>query len=425
MNPKKLFTFNENSVKGIFHKYKTKSGASKRLDLCANEEARFKDYPLNRKKRCRCNFYHDDISECPKVIAFLLPLHTEFEDRLRKKALDVEYSKIKKTDMLKKSIDQYLNETLVLAPQSTYRAYKNSLRIFSEWMPNQPMSAIEWLDKDDFILFLKNKRHRHSKGSGFRNSSIVSHLANISGFFSWAYNKRMMDQNLNWQGRKFLFTKPEQEIYTDELLDQLEDLLRFRMVKPLDPKDNTYGLTMRASKHVLRAIIMARNTAMRISEIWSLPLCNITKHEIQIRDQPELGFTIKDHENRDVEINDDLNRFLFDEDQRTETEIWYHDNGFGLNRYSTSQSLSHALGKILRKDFNVQDLRPFHAIRAYAIEKMLTSGRSATSVRDVCGHSRITTTEGYLPSRLKHHQSAVSALNKNVSSMQVQREKLI
>mgnify|MGYP003134415771 CR=1 FL=1 len=425
MNPQKLFDYRQNTVKGVFHKYRTPKGTIRRLDLCLNDQARFKDFPLNRKKRCRCKIYHEDLSECPTVMEYLLVLHNDFEDRLRKETLEIEYNKHKKTEMLNTAVSKYLAECRVLLKKNTVIIYKRSLIVFQEWMPNQPLTSIEWLDKDDFIVFLKSKRHRHQKGYGFTNQTITSLLANVSSFFVWCFNKRLIEKELKWVGRKFRYTKPEQVPYTEDLINELEDYFRFRISNPFGANQKLMISSIQSSQHILRSIVMARNTAMRIGEIWSLPLCNITKTDILIRDQDELNWSIKDHENRDIEINDDLGRFLTDEDVRSENERWFLDNGHGYNRYVDPYSVSTSLKRILVRDFNRNDIRPFHAIRSYAITKMLESGMSTTSVRDICGHSSSRTTEGYLPTRLKHHQSAVSALNRNQSSIKVDTQILI
>ncbi|MCP4754263.1 MAG: site-specific integrase [Proteobacteria bacterium] len=126
----------------------------------------------------------------------------------------------------------------------------------------------------------------------------------------------------------------------------------------------------------LRCLKMARETAMRGGEIWSLPLINIRMDErrILIRENKELGWKPKGDEEEWVPISEKLAAFLKEDlTARNSEEVWYLDKGNGTLIYGQEDALARAFSKI-KKRLGIFGSKSLHGIRASVCIHLLEDG---------------------------------------------------
>ena len=404
MAERKLYSFKgKKNIKGIYHEYKTDSGKSTRLNLCTFDEARYKDFPNNKRLRCRCKIRHfenHELEQCGYVYQFLQSRYFDLEDTLRKKQIETtitENNRITAESPVSKLIQKYLEECRLYNSESTLNGYRSALKYFSQVYSDRTFSVSEDVSR--------SRIYQHLKNAGIADSSAVLYLNNIGTFFNWLYESRIVKQKIPYFGRLPKLTKPLKVAYTDDLLNELEDRFVFITENGLDHR------IRRSAEICHRFIIMARFTALRCGEIWSMKLDRI-KNVIEVVNVNEIGFRVKDYEERKVPICDDLNDYL-DRIKRTDSEIWYQDDGYGNQHYRRKASSSDHIKTVLKKEMNVTDLRPMHSIRAYAITRMIAGGMNLHSVKNIAGHEHLSTTQQYIPDHMTYIDNSIQALNRD------------
>ncbi|MBT4290801.1 MAG: site-specific integrase [Deltaproteobacteria bacterium] len=180
-------------------------------------------------------------------------------------------------------------------------------------------------------------------------------------------------------------------IYSRSELGKIEQYLE-KMLKDIQSKRSK-----KSKQNQLRAFKMAKETAMRGGEIWSLLLSNIriAERKILLRVNTELDWNPKSKEEEWVPISKFLAAFL-EEDLKTRApeEQWFLDNGRGQNYYSSEEKLARPFTLMNRK-LGILGPKPIHGIRASVITHLLEDGHPPQKVQKLARHKLLSTTMGY------------------------------
>lgn len=401
MKERSLYLFEEKSVKGVFHKFKTKSGASKRPVLCSVNEVKYRDYPVCKRKRCRCKPVCEDYSICPHTYTYLDKLYTSYEESIISEENEKIRIQVESKKILSKEIGHYLDEVKLYRSINTYDHYKPNVKRLLDYTGNIPLDNLTTFHKGKYQSYLTNKL------PDLKPETIGETVGLAIRFFNWLYENEIIDKPIQIKGKLQPWTKTKPPQYTEDLINELLEFLDYKIKHGhIDSK----GRHFKSDKHKInyvnykRAIMMARYTAMRSAEIWALPLNRINVlndksiRVIEIKDTPELNFKPKSHEEREVPIHPELDKFFKDEDQRNVAEYWYYDKGYGSHWSSFRGYCSNRIGLILNemgRGDKFKNVRPLHAIRAYCITKMLDQGVHVKKVQKIVGHKYVETTMRY------------------------------
>ena len=93
-------------------------------------------------------------------------------------------------------------------------------------------------------------------------------------------------------------------------------------------------------------------------------------------------------------MNEELLDFLkIDLENRATNEIWFLDNGFGSQAYSSNSQVTQAIRRYLKRlGMSEQGLKPLHSGRSSGITSMLAAGGKADFVMRLAGHRSMQTT---------------------------------
>lgn len=164
-------------------------------------------------------------------------------------------------------------------------------------------------------------------------------------------------------------------------------------------------------KHIptKRTTLIAMNTGMRLNEIINLQHkdVDLSKRIIHIRNKVEIGFKTKTSEERDIPINDALYDYLLD---------WIGtDKIIDINspelfvigfRYKQKNTISRKVSNGIKKLGIVGTL---HCLRHSFASELIDKGVDIETVRELLGHSKISTTAIYTHST---NEAKVIAVNK-------------
>tara|TARA_R100000808_G_scaffold2798_1_gene10468 strand:- start:496 stop:1746 length:1251 start_codon:yes stop_codon:yes gene_type:complete len=416
MSQKTLYLFDQKKVRGVFHKYKTESGASKRPVLCSVDEVKYRDYPICKRKRCRCKPVCDDYSICPSTFTYLDKLYSQQENRYLADKDKLVKVKVESKKILSSEISHYLNDVKLYRSYGTYEHYKPNVKRLLDYTGNIPLDRLTTFHKG------KYQSHLTENLPNLKPETIGETVSLAIRFFNWLYENDIIDKPIQVKGKLKPWTKNKPPQYTEDLIHELLEFLDYKIKHGhIDSR----GRHFKSDKHKInyinykRAIMMARYTAMRSAEIWALPLnrINVLNDKgikvIEIKDTPELNFKPKSHESREVPMHPELEKFLKDEDQRNVAEYWYYDKGHGAHWSSFRGYCSNRIGLILNemgRGDTFKNVRPLHAIRAYCITKMLDQGIHVKKVQKIVGHKFVETTMRYCDDEALGIDGAISVL---------------
>ena len=149
-------------------------------------------------------------------------------------------------------------------------------------------------------------------------------------------------------------------------------------------------------------VITALNTGMRRDEILKL-----TWNRVDLRNRIILLDKTKNHERREIPVNDTLHAMLYNTVRNLKTDFVFY-NPITLKPFDRLDRSWHtALSKAKIVDFHFHDLRHTFASR------LVMAGVSLTAVKELLGHKSIAMTLRYSHLAPEHLKEAVSVLDKN------------
>ena len=119
-------------------------------------------------------------------------------------------------------------------------------------------------------------------------------------------------------------------------------------------------------------------------------------------------------------ISDDLAAFLTkDLKDRGTDEVYYLDNGYGAIYFKYEDSLTHAFRKHLR-ELGIKGVKPLHGFRATVASRLINLyAVDISHVKEILGHSDISTTLLYKDPDMVPLKKAVSNLSNGKSKIKI------
>jgi len=168
---------------------------------------------------------------------------------------------------------------------------------------------------------------------------------------------------------------------------------------------------------IYKAVMLIKNTAMRIGEVLYLPYdhINLARGEIEISNVDYKKTVLKRTDERidtgqwrpkgnksrriiDISKNQPLLEFLqFDIDNKPDKETMFLGDGTGVLYFGSTNSLTKMARRYVDKTEEItnKDVKPFHSLRGWGITFLLSLGIPIPEVQNMVGHEEITTTIGY------------------------------
>ena len=194
---------------------------------------------------------------------------------------------------------------------------------------------------------------------------------------------------------------------------EVADLTRARLLLEKRLAEYTRPKDIIAARNMLRALMLATQTILRLGAIWSLPLSAIDmkRRVIRIQEVKALGWVPKKMKFPNKPINDTLFKFLQqDLASRSPREKWFLDKGDGSQWHLDKSNISHYAAALF-KELGLPRIKPFHhAFRATMITHLLNHGTKPTDVQQLADHSSLATTMKYFNTRKASQDAATSNL---------------
>ena len=223
---------------------------------------------------------------------------------------------------------------------------------------------------------------------GISETGIRKHQTQLQIFLNWAYSEEHLDKPVKLNKVRLVSKGPV--IYSRYEIDKLQNAIENAIKKA--PK----GYKERCAKNHMRIFMAFRHAILRNGEILSLPLRNIClqEQEVLITEVPEISWKPKSRQERCIPMNEELLDFLkIDLENRATNEIWFLDNGFGSQAYSSNSQVTQAIRRYLKRlGMSEQGLKPLHSGRSSGITSMLAAGGKADFVMRLAGHRSMQTT---------------------------------
>ena len=266
-------------------------------------------------------------------------------------------------------VREYANEYIKFKSKRTQERDLETIKLFIKLFPN-----IEYVkDFNDIVLkeFIKI-RQKNGKQNGTINRELITlkHMQRI------AYQKKYFDENITLK-TKFLPTNNNTETYipTDEEIQYIYNKIN----EPLKT-----------------AFVLGLSCGMRSGEVCHIELKDIdfNKDTISIRPKPHLEWKPKNNTSiRDVPIHPDFKNYLirrynFAKKAKSNLLCCYED-GHAL----TEAVISALIGKIRRKDNNIDKRFHFHCLRHKFITLTGNSGIPMIQIKNIVGHANLKLTE--------------------------------
>ena len=322
-----------------------------RKDLCTLEHLIYDDSGDRRRKRSK--------SEQTRLVKQLwLKKYKEIVEGFK-------HEKPKPQNIsLKEAADEWISVVKNRNSEETHKAYlKTANKLLEEPDTFRKLSDI---NEQTIANWIYKYSQDHTPGG------TNKHIRQINAFLNYC-------QRQDWINKKPIIKEVKETIgkvqpYTPQQMDAILAHLE--------------SLETHNKKTLLRAYWMFRETGMRRSEVWSLPLDAIKSGKIFLMDQPRLRHMLKGRQERTIPITHRLREFIFG-DVRGHEEIWYLDSGVGGLYYGSPHSLSAAFKKEVLKAIGPTQTKALHGIRAFVVTSLLAQGYDIGTVRHITGHSDV------------------------------------
>ncbi len=257
--------------------------------------------------------------------------------------------------------------------QNTLSLYQLAFKQLIRVMGNKQINSISRFDADFFINALVSGK--------LQWTSINIYLRHIKSAFNSAINYGLIDENPFKQIQQL--TVPDK---IRPILNDAEWLKLFETAKEM---------------FMVRIIKFALLTGMRRSEIVHLQWKDLDFEGRKILVQSKEDFKTKTRKHREIPITETILKVLKSPAFGTQTNIYSmrdqnsyvfgKENGFRI----TPNCISHKFKKLVRMA-GLNDKICFHSLRHTALTKMALKGTPIFVLKEIAGHSSISTTQKYL-----------------------------
>lgn len=281
---------------------------------------------------------------------------------------------------------------------STYAGYRHTLNILKAYFSSTPVSEIRALDVNHFLDSLKRDNRSKSYISKCRSMLIqVFDYAEANQLISNnpARKAKMMRDKRNKQ-IEVSDTLPK-KVFTDEEID---------FIKQYAPDD--------LAGHSLRLLL---GTGIRSQELLALTPADIAIDGVSIRINkaiktvggcPQLGPTKSERGNRTVPVPMEYQKdAIYLRTHAGKHYVWTSQRESGLYDVNVFRKKYYRTIKAIP---GVRPLSP-HCCRHTYVSALEKNGVPIEQIARLAGHSRITTTDGYLHTDINTLSAAVSVLN--------------
>jgi integrase len=307
------------------------------------------------------------LSELEKLISFLSKIEDRKKAELESSLNIFKFSKEYQTYIKNTFSEKYLSSVL--------SSMKHLMQFFGE---EKNIRLLNIKDAESFKIYLMDKAPR-----GFR-----TYLRTIKAMFNKAKEWEYISLNP--------FSK-----------------LKFRKRQALKPsfigKTELNKILIETNNSTIRDIfIIAFNTGLRLSEITNLKWSNINlvKDIITVGDEE---FTTKNSKQRLIPIANEVKILLLKIKKKSYIKngfIFSKPNGFCYNSDYVSSSFKKACRRA-----NIKENIHFHSLRHSFASNLANKGVPLIAIKELLGHSDISTTQIYSHTNLENLQNAIQKLN--------------
>lgn len=298
----------------------------------------------------------------------------ELEKFMRVQSSTVIMRNLSKDPKLNDLLNLILSVSSSLKSTNTISLYKLAFANFIRIIGNKSIILVNRFDADFFINKLLEKLEK---------TSINIYLRTLRSAFNMAVSYGIAVENP--------FKNIKELVVPDKIRPNITD---DELKKWFEAADNEL---------IRRIVKFDLQTAMRLSEIVNLQWKDIDFNNKKIMIRNKISFSTKTRKDREISLTDNIFRLISGEvssntdnvlQTRNEDDyVFGKDNGF---RFSP-EYISHLFKKYAIKA-NLNKKICFHSIRHSALTKMATSGIPLYILKEIAGHSSISTTQKYLHS---------------------------
>lgn len=282
--------------------------------------------------------------------------------------------KIKLSDLLGMILSAF-NSRKAFNTLSLYQiAFKHLISV----MGNKEINSLTRFDSDYFINALIKRK--------LQSTSINIYLRHIKSAFNIAISYGLIEENP--------FKDLQNLTIPDKIRLNLSDAECQRLFEVVQ------------DDFILRIIKFALLTAMRLSEIIHLQWKDIDYEGQKLTISNKENFKTKSRKNRTLAITESISKILSLENDGISSNVYRlrdqnsyvfgNRNGF---RFSPDY-ISHRFKRYSRRA-GLNEKICFHTLRHSALSKMALSGIPINVLKEIAGHSSITTTQKYLHTDIK------------------------
>lgn len=267
--------------------------------------------------------------------------------------------------------DRVLEYVKIYRPRS-YRAYSYALSLFKEFTGDIKISSISVSHIAKYVEF--------RLGSGVKMTSVNMEVRQVKAGFNKAVLLDLIPDSPVQKAEQLKIPKKRSRktfsnVELDLIFSNIQNIACYRFC------------------------FVARYTGMRLNEIANIQFKDIEQDFIQVRNKPD--FQIKDDEERSVPIPSKLRAYLDVLLGKKDNVMLLNDPDTYLIRKSNGNkylgdSVSRKFRDVLHR-LGIYD-RHFHHLRNTYATNFLRAGGDIEMLRDILGHSTLTTTAIYLES---------------------------
>ena len=243
--------------------------------------------------------------------------------------------------------------------KGTIRQYKYSLKWLFEFLGNRKYSEITTADIMAWLA--------HLKMSGAKSTSVRNQRSNVSPFFTWLYNNRMIERNPIDPIKPIKVPSEEKKAFSSEEIDTIRTICK-------SPFERALVETLLSS-------------GLRINELGNLKLEDVDFDQLVVHVKNGKGGkdrtvfitpVAKKYLVRYLKWNKHKSEYVF----TTRLDGRYNNNSFGEAMRQMSK----------RCDIHIHP----HRFRRTLATDLARKGMPIQEIQKLLGHSKISTTQGYI-----------------------------
>jgi integrase len=321
----------------------------------------------------------------PDALKFLANFKALLQEKI--KANDKEKSKVLYLEDLQKEVMRYITDNMTISTTIIYRiVFRDMMRIFG----NKALKLITISDVENF---------KSIRAGEVKKATVNRDLSTMKSIFNNAIRFDWMNKNPVKSVKKLSIPEKEYLSFTD---DQLKLII-----------------TSIHNANIRNIVLVGAFTGCRLDEILNLKWCDVDFADRILKIRNKANFKTKTGKIRDIPISDSLFNLL---DKLIKSGAsgnilnFYNPDNYifqNLSGYRYSKFyISKYFKKILRK-LNFDEKFHFHCLRHTAISTMIKNDVNMNYVKEIAGHSEISTTMNYIHIKTEDLRNAVNTININ------------